>query len=109
MPHLKPGLKLLEAPRVHADLATSSALAVPDQQRAAALIEIGLAERERFLDAHSSSPQDHDQTAQSTAVRVVTGRAHDGDDLLDLRRIGRLAQTLVARSLTRVESGHRRR
>jgi hypothetical protein len=29
-------------------------------------------------------------------MRAVTGRAHHGDDLLDLRRIGRVAQSLVA-------------
>ena len=39
-------------------------------------------------------------TAQSAAVRVVSGSAHDGDDLLDLRRIGRIAQTLIAWSPT---------
>jgi hypothetical protein len=34
---------------------------------------------------------------------------HDGDDLLDLRRIGWVAQALVAWSMAGVESRHRRR
>jgi hypothetical protein len=34
-----------------ADLATASALAAPDQQRAHDLVEIAFGERERFLDA----------------------------------------------------------
>jgi hypothetical protein len=42
-------------------------------------------------------------------VRPVAGGAHDGDDLFDLRRIGRVAQTLVAWSVTGMESRHRRR
>ena len=94
---------------VHADLAAASALAAAHEQRAAALIEIGLGERERLVDAQPGPPQHHDQAAQPAAVRVVAGRAHDRDDLLDLRRIGRVAQTLVARRATGVEAGHGRR
>src|SRR5215207_7738726 len=41
------------------------------------------------------------------AVRSVAGGVHDGDDLFDLRRIGRVAQPLVAGSVARVESRHR--
>jgi hypothetical protein len=41
-------------------------------------------------------------------VRVVTGGAHDGNDLFHLRRIGRIAETLVARRSTAMESRHRR-
>jgi hypothetical protein len=52
------------------------------------LIEIGLSQGERFLDAQSGSPQDHNQPAQPAAVRVVTSGAHHGDDLFHLRRIG---------------------
>jgi hypothetical protein len=47
---LEPWLELLPAPRVHSDLAASPALAAADEQRAAPVIEIGLGERERFLD-----------------------------------------------------------
>ena len=31
--------------------------------------QIGLAQRERFLDAQTGTPQDHDQASQSLAVR----------------------------------------
>ena len=48
---LKPGLEFLPPPVVHADLASASALAAADEQRAASLVEIGLGERERFLDS----------------------------------------------------------
>jgi tRNA G46 methylase TrmB len=44
-------LELVPAPRVHADLAPSSAFAAPDEQRASAVVEIGFGEGERFLDA----------------------------------------------------------
>jgi hypothetical protein len=61
-PHVEPGLQLSPAPGVHADLASAAALAAADDQRAAALVKIGL-ERERFLDAQPGSPQDHNQRA----------------------------------------------
>jgi hypothetical protein len=60
------------------------------------------------VDAQPSAPQDDDQAAQPTAVRTVTGRAHDGDDLFDPGRIGGVAQTLVARRATGVKARHRR-
>jgi hypothetical protein len=42
-------------------------------------------------------------------MRSIPGGAHDGDDLFDLRRIGRVAQTFVAWRATGVESRQRRR
>jgi hypothetical protein len=71
-------LQLVPAPRVHADLATAPALAATHQEGAAALIEIGLGERECFLDTQPGAPQDHDQCAQPAAVCVVAGGSHDG-------------------------------
>jgi hypothetical protein len=50
-PQVEPRLQLVPAPGIHADLAPPAALATPHQQCAAALIEVGLGERERFLDA----------------------------------------------------------
>jgi hypothetical protein len=44
-------VQFLPGPCVHADLAASSALAASDEQRAAAVIEIGFCEAEGFLDA----------------------------------------------------------
>jgi hypothetical protein len=69
---------------------------------------IALGKRERLLDAQPGPPHDHDQSTQPATVRVVAGGAHDRDDLLDLRRIGRLAQTLVAWSVAGVECRQRR-
>ncbi|MGH2741750.1 MAG: hypothetical protein ACRDN8_04530 [Thermoleophilaceae bacterium] len=48
---LEPQLQFFPAPRVHTDVAAASALAATDKQRAAAVIQIGFGERERFLDA----------------------------------------------------------
>src|SRR5215218_6040355 len=47
-PYLKPSLELFPGPCVHTDLATPAALAAPNQQRAAALIEISFGECESF-------------------------------------------------------------
>jgi hypothetical protein len=74
---------------LHADLATPPALTAPDQERATALIEIAFGQSEGFPDAQPGSPHDHDQPAQPAAVRAIAGGAHHGDDLLELRRIGR--------------------
>jgi hypothetical protein len=52
-----------------ADLATPAPLAVPDEHGAATLIEIGLGQRKRFLDAPPGAPQDHD------GAHGVEGRA----------------------------------
>jgi hypothetical protein len=61
------------------------------------------------LDAEAGPPEDHDQATQASAVRVVAGLAHDGDDLLDFGRIGGILETLVARGSTGMEAGHGRR
>jgi hypothetical protein len=62
-PEVKQGLEFVPSPCVHADLAAAPALAAPDQERAAALIEIALGQSERLLDPQPGSPQDHDQGA----------------------------------------------
>lgn len=54
-------LELVPAPRVHTDLAATSALAATHEQRAAPIIEIGLGEGQRFLDPQPGTPEDHDQ------------------------------------------------
>ena len=53
-------------------------------------------------------PHDHDQPAQAPAVSSVASGTHNRDDLLHLRRIGGIAQTLVARRMAGVETGQRR-
>jgi hypothetical protein len=83
-------------------------LAPTHEQRAAPVIEIAFGERQRFLDTQPGAPKDHDQATQASPMRVVPVRAHDGDDLLDLRWIGGIAETLVPRRSAGVEAGHRR-
>jgi hypothetical protein len=108
-PDVDPGLELFPSPCVHADLATAPALAASDQQRAAAVIEIALGQSESLLDTEPGSPHDHDQCAQAPTVPIVARAAHDCDDLLDLGRVGRVAQTLVSRRVAGLESRQRRR
>src|SRR5215207_6958374 len=81
-------------PRVHADLAATSALAATHEQRPAPVVEMGFGEGQRFLDAQPGPPEDDDQATQASPVRAVAGRAHDGDDLLNFGRIGGIAETL---------------
>jgi hypothetical protein len=75
----------------------------PHQQRSAARVEVGLGERERLADAQAGAPQRDDQAAQAAAVDAVAGAAHDGHDLLDRRRIRRVAHPRVARRPAGVE------
>jgi hypothetical protein len=100
---LDPRPQFLPSPCVHADLAASSAFATSDEQSAAAAIEIGFGEAEGFLDAQPGAREDDDPTA------AVAGGAHDGDDLLHPRRVGRVAQPLVAWWATGAERRHGRR
>jgi len=55
----------------------------------------------RFADPQTSSPQHDDQAAQPGPIRVITGGAHHGDDLLDGRRVSGIPQALVAWRATR--------
>ena len=102
-------LKLLPGPVVHADFAAAAALAAADEDCAAAGVEVGFGERERFVDAQPGAPEHDDQPAQAEAVGRGAGLAHDGDDLLDGRRIGGIAPALVARRSAREEARHRDR
>jgi hypothetical protein len=56
-------LQLLPAPGVHADFSAASAFAVADEQRPSPVIEVGFAERKRFVDAQPRAPQDHNQAS----------------------------------------------
>jgi hypothetical protein len=49
-------------PLVDADFAAPAALTAPNEQRAAAMVEVGLVERGRFVDAQAGTPQHHDKT-----------------------------------------------
>ena len=68
---VEPRFEFLPAPVVHTHLAASPALAATDQQGAAAAVEVGLAQRERFVDAKPGSPQHYDQAAQPATVQTV--------------------------------------
>jgi hypothetical protein len=57
---------LLPGPLVHTHLAAAAALAAAHDKRAAPVVQVGLAERERFVDAQSSPPQHDDQPAQAS-------------------------------------------
>jgi hypothetical protein len=104
----EPRLRFVPCPGVHADLAPAAALAAADEQGAAPLIEVGFGECEGFVEPETGSPENHDETAEPSAVRGVAGGAHDGDDLLNLGRVGGVAQALVAWRATRVKLSCRR-
>ena len=48
------------------------------------------------MDPQPGAPQHNDQAAHPPTVPPVTGLAHDGDDLIDRRWVGRLARPLLA-------------
>jgi len=83
------------------------ALAVADQEGAASLVEVRLAQVECFGDAQPGAPEHDDQPARTVAVCAWASVAHDGDDLLNPGRVGRVAQALVARGTAGVVARHR--
>lgn len=91
---LEPWLQLIPGPAIHPDLAALAALPASYQDGAAQAVKIRLGKIQRLADPKPGAPQHHDQGAQPCAVRTVAGGAHDRDDLLDRRRIGRVADTL---------------
>jgi hypothetical protein len=100
-----PRLQVFPRPLVHADLAAAAALAAANEQRSATVVEVRLVERQRFMDAQARSPQHDDQTTQPATMAPVTRRAHDRDDLLHGRRIGRVAVSLVTWRAASVKAG----
>jgi hypothetical protein len=103
---LEPRCELVPGPVVHPHLATAAPLAAAHEQRPRARIQIGLGERKRLVNAQPGSPQHDDQAAQPATVDAIAGAAHHRNDLLDRGRIGRVAQTLVARRPTGVKLWH---
>jgi hypothetical protein len=100
-------LQLLPGPVVHADFAAAASLAAAHQHGAAARVEIGLGERERFADPQPGAPQQDDQAAQALPVDRLAGGAHDGDDLLHGGWVVRVAHSLVTGRATGVEARQR--
>jgi hypothetical protein len=94
---------------IHPHLAAFAALAAADEDGASRSVEVTLGEVKRLADTQTGTPQDHHQRPQASTVRPITGRAHDCDDLLDPRRIGRIAKALVSRGSPLVVAGHRGR
>ncbi len=68
---------------------------MPDQDPTAVVVQVRFGKRERLADPKAGPPEHNDQSAEAQTVRVVSGGSHHGDDLLDGRRVGRVAQTLV--------------
>ncbi len=62
----------------------------------AGAVEVALRKRECLADATTGSPQQDDESVRAKAVQGVAGATHDGDDLFDRRRVGRIAPALVA-------------
>jgi hypothetical protein len=60
-------------------------------------IKVALIERERFADAQTGAPEHDNQTTQPDRVAVAAGSVYHGNDLLDGRRVSRIALTLVTR------------
>ena len=71
--------------------------AVPDKDRAAALVQIGLGQRQRLLNPQPGAPQHDDQRVETMAVASMRSLAHDRHDLIGRRRVGEVALALVAR------------
>jgi hypothetical protein len=66
---VQPRAELFPAPLVHPDFASAAALAAADEDRSAAMIEVVLGERERFLDAQAGAPEDR----RSSLARASRG------------------------------------
>jgi hypothetical protein len=73
------------------------------------MVNVVLGERERFLDALAGARENDDHRSHAPAVTVVTGVAHDGDDLVDGGWVGGVADALVVGRAAGVVVGHGRR
>jgi hypothetical protein len=102
---LQPRLDVLPGPIVHSNLTTAPALTAAHEHRATPPVEVGFAQRERFVDAQPARQSTTISPQQPPAVITVAGLAHDSDDLGDRRRVSRIAAALVTRRTARVEAG----
>jgi hypothetical protein len=75
-----------------------------DKEGAAAGVEIWFGQRQRLPNPEPGSPEHDNQGAEPEPVVGTARLAHHGDDLLDPRRIGRVAEALVAWWATGLEA-----
>jgi len=73
------------------------------------VVEVGLVERQRLVDPPARAPQHDHEAAQAATVAPVAGSAHDRDDLLDGRRVGRITASLIPWRTAGVLPRHRGR
>lgn len=81
----------------------------PDQNRSTLLLQFGLGQRERLVDPQPGPPQHNDQPVDAIAVPDVGSVPHYRDDLIDHRRVSRVALALVPGRPTGVKVRQRRR
>ena len=62
------------------DLAPAVALPMANKQAAAALVEVGLGEREGIVYPNARAPQHHDQTTHPPSASGVSRLTHDRDE-----------------------------
>jgi hypothetical protein len=60
---LQPRLEFFPAPIVHADLTPAAAFAAAHEHGSAPWVEVGLVERERFVNPQACAPRSTDQRA----------------------------------------------
>ena len=106
---LEPGLELIPRPAIHANLSATATLAATNQDSAALLVQIGFGKTECLADPQACAPEQDDQRTEPVTIGTVACRPHHRDDLVDRRRVSRIAKTLVTRSSPVVIAGHRRR
>jgi hypothetical protein len=60
------------------------------------MVKVGLGQRQRLVDPQPGAPQHDDQGTQAMPVTITPGLAHNGDDLINGRRVRGVTLALVA-------------
>jgi hypothetical protein len=94
---IEPGSQLVPRPAIHAGLAPSAALTLAHEYRPTTAVEVALGERQRLADPESRPPKDDHEAPQAQPVPSAARGAHDGNNLLDVRRIRGIAQAFIPR------------
>jgi hypothetical protein len=98
---------MVPGPAVHPDLAAPTPLPGANRDGAALSVNVGLGQRERFTDPQASTPEHDEHAAQPDPLGPVARGSHHCDDLLDVRRVRRIAKALVPRRAAPMEAGQR--